>query len=548
MMRSNLFAAAMNAQPMRWQSALKSLLLASTIAALSGLAPAHAQEQTQTDPIATCTQTDAQAALSSCSNLISSGSLSQLDLARALTQRGMLNFLLDTRSAIADADRAVAILHELGGHPHELIAALNFHATAQYALNNFDQQIADASEILRLDPSNAQAFMIRGVGYKAKNDGEHAVADFNNVLRLDPNNATAYRNLGLAQQDILQDYQGAMGSYANALRLDPHDAWSHIYIAQLIYYLDRSRFNEAIAHYEQALQINPQISVTGNPAVNIANAYVEKSNALVQAGDNSGALQAANRAIALNPNDANAYNNRGVAYQRSGQYGSAISDYNQALSLDPNQANARSNLAALQQFQQQQAQQQQAQAQQQAAQDQASANALTNLFLGGIAAAAGADANTVANVMTGNYAAAAAPPPAPVQQQPQQPQYQPPTQQYPSAPPQQVQANAGNVHNPANDASACLSLRRSPNNSAILFNSCPYAVEAAWCVVGTECGSSGNMWTISANGFYPVLGGNGGELQVRYAACHGANSMDTVRNAPRDGNIHYSCPDSLQRR
>jgi tetratricopeptide (TPR) repeat protein len=475
----------------------------------------------------------------SCTDLINAGNLSQVDLARALTRRSSVTPNTQNDAAFADADRAVAILRGLGAHPQEMAAALYWRAWSYDVRGDEAHAIADLNEALRLRPNYVDAYLDRGWAYYRQNDAQHAMADYNAALRLDPNSGAAYYRIGAVQQNLTSDYNGAIASFTRATQLNPQDVWSHVYMAQLIDYLYHdSRYEEALQHYERALQIDPQLSVTGNPAIRIANAYVARSNALINSGDNSGAIQAATLAIGLNPNDANAYNNRGVAYQRLGQYDSALSDYNQALRADPNQANARSNIASLQQAQQQQA----AQQQQQQAQNQRNTQALTNLILGGVAAAAGADQNTVANVMTGNYAAITPPPPPP-----QQPRYQPPAPQYQPAQ-QQQQVDTSNRHNPANDATNCLSLRRGPNNGAILFNSCAFAVEAAWCVVGTECGHSGNMWTISANNSYPILGGNGGDLQVRYAACRGANSMDTVRNAPNDGNIHYSCPDSLQRR
>jgi tetratricopeptide (TPR) repeat protein len=545
MTRRDLPIAASNAKPSRWQPALRALLVAASVAALSALSPARAQDQAPADAVATCALPDLpftqivfgqsysgdlqqsdeklttgefmhryafqgragqqidirlqgnydtyliitgphnfqqnndddgstrrsrlsltlpsdgryyvfatsfgggvtghytltvqnadhsqQASLlsppTSCTDLINAGNLSQFDLARALTRRSSLTPDSQNDSAFADADRAVAILREVGGHPQEMATALYWRAWTYDVRQDNANAISDLTEALRLQPNYVDAYLDRGWVYYRQNDPQHALADYNAALQINPSSGTAYNRIGRVQQDLTRDYAGAIVSYTRATQLNPQDAWSHVYLAQVLQFTAPTRYDEALQHYEQALKINPRISVTGNPAVGIANAYVDRSNALIQSGDNSGALQAANRAIALNANNALAYNNRGVAYQNLGQYASAISDFSQALSIDPNQSNARSNLASLQQFQQQQAQQQQAQAQQQAAQNQASANALTNLFLGGIAAAAGADANTVANVMTGNYAAAAAPPPPPVQRQ--QPQQAAPQQQAP---------------------------------------------------------------------------------------------------------------------
>lgn len=52
-----------------------------------------------------------------------------------------------------------------------------------------------------------------------------------------------------------------------------------------------------------------------------------------------------NKAIEINPNDAQAYNNRGEAYFHKGNYDQAISDSNKAIELDPNSDQAYANRA-----------------------------------------------------------------------------------------------------------------------------------------------------------------------------------------------------------
>ncbi|HVY87686.1 MAG TPA: tetratricopeptide repeat protein [Hyphomonadaceae bacterium] len=297
-----------------------------------------------------------------------------------------------------------------------------------------------------------------------------------------------------------------------------------------------------IADLNEAMQLNSSLPI----ARTLALAYQDQGQALYQRGDTSRAIDALNNSLKYYPDNSGAYAMRGDIYLKGGSLEQAEADYNSALRIWPGFEHARQQLATIPQIRQQRAQlaaaeEQRRRAPPPPARANNNSNALTNLILGGIAAAAGADTNTVSNVLSGSYSGSPTPAPAPQRA----PVYQPPAPSYPQ--PAAPQANAGNFNNPANDASACLSLQRGPNNGAILFNSCGYPVEAAWCVVGTECGTGvGYMWTISANNSYPILGAGRGEVQVRYAACRGANSMDTVRGAPNDGNIHYSCPDNLQ--
>ena len=104
-----------------------------------------------------------------------------------------------------------------------------------------------------------------------------------------------------------------------------------------------------------------------------------------------------------------------------------------------------------------------------------------------------------------------------------------------------------NAHNPANEASECLELR-TVYDSTVLFNTCPYTVEAVWCVEGHDCGDRDpgytNTWSIQSGNHYPAIGARGGG-QVQWAACKGANSILLV---PEDGRWKHRCPDRLQPR
>jgi len=56
---------------------------------------------------------------------------------------------------------------------------------------------------------------------------------------------------------------------------------------------------------------------------------------LLKKGQYDQAIANFDKAIEINPRYAEAYNNRGIAYTKKGQYDKAISDYNKAIELDP---------------------------------------------------------------------------------------------------------------------------------------------------------------------------------------------------------------------
>ncbi|MEO9028848.1 MAG: tetratricopeptide repeat protein [Ktedonobacteraceae bacterium] len=71
--------------------------------------------------------------------------------------------------------------------------------------------------------------------------------------------------------------------------------------------------------------------------------WLNEGNALYNLKRYEEALDAYNRAIALDPNFANAYNNKGAALNGLKRYEEALDAYNRAIALDPNFANAYHN-------------------------------------------------------------------------------------------------------------------------------------------------------------------------------------------------------------
>lgn len=91
------------------------------------------------------------------------------------------------------------------------------------------------------------------------------------------------------------------------------------------------RYREAIAAYEQALDLDPHF----------ADAYFGKGNALYFLGRYEEALEAFEQAIRLAPLNAAFHNNKGSVLFALGRYLEALAAYEQALRLDPHRASAK---------------------------------------------------------------------------------------------------------------------------------------------------------------------------------------------------------------
>lgn len=130
---------------------------------------------------------------------------------------------------------------------------------------------------------------------------------------------------------------------------------------------DRERYEEALAAYEQAIYLNPNLASAYNSKGSVLNklkryeealvaselaisldpndeaAYHTKSIALYSLKRYEEALAACEYTIRLNPHDANAYHNKGIVLNRLKRYEEALSAYERAIRLDPDLAIAYNN-------------------------------------------------------------------------------------------------------------------------------------------------------------------------------------------------------------
>jgi tetratricopeptide (TPR) repeat protein len=98
--------------------------------------------------------------------------------------------------------------------------------------------------------------------------------------------------------------------------------------------LQEGRLDEAIAHLQKALQINPAL----------AGAYNNLGNALLQKGRMDEAIAHFQKALHIKPDYAEAHNNLGYALLQKGRVDEAIAHLQKALQINPGDAVARRNL------------------------------------------------------------------------------------------------------------------------------------------------------------------------------------------------------------
>ena len=115
--------------------------------------------------------------------------------------------------------------------------------------------ILDFSEVLRINPKNANAYYNRGFAHNNLGNKQAAIDDYTQSIRINPHHADAYNNRGVAHRH-LGAIQAAIEDYTQAIRINPHHADAY-YNRGFAYHYNLVNIQAAIDDYTQALQINP---------------------------------------------------------------------------------------------------------------------------------------------------------------------------------------------------------------------------------------------------------------------------------------------------
>ena len=203
----------------------------------------------------------------------------------------------------------------------DLIALLT-NRCAEWSDEQGDKSIADCSQAIQLDPSDADAYSNRAHVYYARRQYNHAIEDLNEAIRLHPSDADLLSNRGLAYNNMGQ-YDHAIEDLSQAIRLNPDlaDAFYNRGIA----YRHTEQLDRAIADYGQAIRLNPKY----------AGAFNNRGLAYVLTGQFDRAIEDLDKAIQLEPNLAAAFYNRGLSWERKRDLQRALADFKKFAELAP---------------------------------------------------------------------------------------------------------------------------------------------------------------------------------------------------------------------
>ena len=220
-----------------------------------------------------------------------------------------------------------------------------------------------AEETLRLslliDPSNAAAYFNLGETCRRLGRPAKALATIMEGIRYRPNR-TAYENLAAALRDLRQE-EAAIDALRMAIRFEPDYAPSFVKIGVIL--SENGRLAEAIAEFEHAAKLQPQWDEPAKqmeiartrPAgraterllprdIQDARVCLALSATLTQLHRHTEAIEAAERAIEIQPKAPDPLINLGWLYAVVGDHEKAIAACERAVALDPNNGPAYWNM------------------------------------------------------------------------------------------------------------------------------------------------------------------------------------------------------------
>ena len=197
--------------------------------------------------------------------------------------------------------------------------------------NAFERTIMYYTEVLVLNPSDANTYYNRGLTYFNIGEYDKADLDYSKAIQLKPDNSDAHSSRGLIYFNK-GEYDKAIADYNIAIQLKSDN--SDAYYNRGLFYFNKGEYDKAIADYNIAIQLKSDNS----------DAYYNRGLFYFNKGEYDKAIADYNIAIQLKPDNPAFYYNRSLAYHTIGEVELAIADYNKVMELEPHNTTAQAEV------------------------------------------------------------------------------------------------------------------------------------------------------------------------------------------------------------
>jgi poly(3-hydroxybutyrate) depolymerase/tetratricopeptide (TPR) repeat protein len=123
--------------------------------------------------------------------------------------------------------------------------------------DDFDRVIADATEMLKIEPSNVEALLLRGNSLQRKGEAARARADVTRAVQLGPKSALAHNALSV-YYNMTGDYDRALSAANESLRINPDGPYGRKNRAESLE--GKGDLQGALADFRSVLARDPQMT------------------------------------------------------------------------------------------------------------------------------------------------------------------------------------------------------------------------------------------------------------------------------------------------
>jgi tetratricopeptide (TPR) repeat protein len=180
---------------------------------------------------------------------------------------------------------------------------------------------------IRRDPSQADAYVLRGILRQEAGDLRLAIDDFNQAIRLKPQAADNYLHRGIVWQE-LEDFDKAIRDFSSAIKLAPDEA--EALVLRGLAWRARGKIDSALADFEAAIELDPRNSA----------AFTYRGIVRHAQGDLAAAIADWTQAVRLDPQNYEAFTQRALGRGARGEIELALADCRRAVGLNPKAAPA----------------------------------------------------------------------------------------------------------------------------------------------------------------------------------------------------------------
>ncbi|PHS15749.1 MAG: hypothetical protein COA78_04720 [Blastopirellula sp.] len=210
-----------------------------------------------------------------------------------------------------------------------------------YYLGQYEKGISLLSQVIKIDPSYAEAYYWRGKCFDWKEEYDLALVDFFTAVEFNPSYADAYCDLGSLLMQY-NDYDSAIENLSSAIRLESTNTCFLSSRASAFAVL--GRFEDALADYNKAIDLDPDDPINYQ---NRGKMRFNQQEYLIAVNDFTTAIKIVESSSKDEKEKSYLYADRAEAYEEAEQFQQAIADYILILSIDPKNVNSLTRIGLI---------------------------------------------------------------------------------------------------------------------------------------------------------------------------------------------------------